>query len=218
MSGRPRLSRILLGAVLLVGLFFGLTALRTKLGGPESSLPVHGTVADFAFQSQTGRRITRDDLFGHVWIADFIFTRCAGPCPRMTADLARIAGDLSAFPELRLVSFSVDPEYDTPAVLAEYAATYSADPERWYFLTGEKAKIFRLAIESFKMGAADGENAQDPVLHSTRFVLVDRKGQIRGYYDSSDPMQLSALSRDAAALHGAQPAHAAHAPLTGGGR
>jgi protein SCO1/2 len=99
------------------------------------------------------------------------------------------------------VSFSVDPERDTPAVLAEYARGYSADGERWYFLTGDKAAIFKLAKESFHVGAADGD-ATDPVMHSTRFVLVDRTGKIRGYYDSNDPAQLAALSRDAATLHG----------------
>lgn len=202
MSSSPRLSRMLLGGALLAVLVLGALALRNRMMQPAlESLPSRGQVADFALQSQTGRQITRADLLGKVWIADFIFTHCAGPCPRMTADLARIAGDLTSFPDLMLVSFSVDPERDTPAVLAEYARGYSADAERWYFLTGDKAAIFKLAKESFHLGAADGD-ATDPVMHSTRFVLVDRTGKIRGYYDSNDPAQLAALSRDAATLHG----------------
>jgi cytochrome oxidase Cu insertion factor (SCO1/SenC/PrrC family) len=193
---------MLLGGALLAVLVLGALALRNRMMQPAlESLPSRGQVADFALQSQTGRQITRADLLGKVWIADFIFTHCAGPCPRMTADLARIAGDLTSFPDLMLVSFSVDPERDTPAVLAEYARGYSADAERWYFLTGDKAAIFKLAKESFHLGAADGD-ATDPVMHSTRFVLVDRTGKIRGYYDSNDPAQLAALSRDAATLHG----------------
>jgi protein SCO1 len=202
MSGSPRLSRMLLGGALLAVLVLGALALRNRMVKPMDALPDRGQVADFTLQSQTGRQITRADLLGKVWIADFIFTHCAGPCPRMTADLARIAGDLTSFPDLRLVSFSVDPERDTPAVLAEYARGYSADAERWYFLTGDKAAIFKLAKESFHVGAADGDNAADPVMHSTRFVLVDRTGKIRGYYDSNDPAQIAALSRDAATLHG----------------
>jgi protein SCO1/2 len=202
MSSSPRPSRMLLGGALLAVLVLGALALRNRMVQPAlESLPTRGQVADFALLSQTGQQITRADLLGKVWIADFIFTHCAGPCPRMTADLARIAGDLTSFPDLRLVSFSVDPERDTPAVLAEYARGYSADAERWYFLTGDKAAIFKLAKESFHVGAADG-NATDPVMHSTRFVLVDRAGKIRGYYDSNEPAQLAALSRDAATLHG----------------
>jgi protein SCO1/2 len=192
---------MLLGGALLAVLVLGALALRNRMVKPMAALPDRGQVADFELQSQTGRQITRADLLGKVWIADFIFTHCAGPCPRMTADLARIAGDLTSFPDLRLVSFSVDPERDTPAVLAEYARGYGADAERWYFLTGDKAAIFKLAKESFHVGAADGD-ATDPVMHSTRFVLVDRSGKIRGYYDSNDPAQLAALSRDAATLHG----------------
>ena len=202
MSSSPRPSRMLLGGALLAVLVLGALALRNRMVQPAlESLPTRGQVADFALLSQTGRQMTRADLLGKVWIADFIFTHCAGPCPRMTADLARIAGDLTSFPDLRLVSFSVDPERDTPAVLAEYARGYSADAERWYFLTGDKAAIFKLAKESFHVGAADGD-ATDPVMHSTRFVLVDRAGKIRGYYDSNEPAQLAALSRDAATLHG----------------
>jgi len=209
MSSHPRLSRMLFGGTLLLILFFGAAALRKQLTTPTDALPDRGEVADFTLQSQTGAQVTRADLLGKVWIADFIFTHCAGPCPRMTADLARIAGDLTSFPDLRLVSFSVDPERDTPAVLAEYARGYSADNARWFFLTGDKAAIFKLAKESFHLGAADGEAAADPVMHSTRFVLVDRAGKIRGYYDSNDPMQLAALSRDAATLHGPPAAGAA---------
>jgi protein SCO1 len=201
-GGRPRFSRILIGGLLVAAFFFGLTALRTKLGGRAAALPTHGTVADFALQSQTGRRVTRDDLFGQVWIADFIFTHCAGPCPRMTADLARLSQDLTSFPDLRLVSFTVDPERDTPEVLAGYAKSYDADPHRWYFLTGDKKVIQRLATQSFKVSAS-GAQGEDPVMHSTRFVLVDRHGRIRGYYDSNEPQQIAALSRDAAALHSA---------------
>ena len=208
MTKNPRLSRMLLGGILLAGLFFGAAALRKHLATPADVLPDRGEVADFTLQSQTGAQITRADLLGKVWIADFIFTHCSGPCPRMTADLARIAGDLTSFPDLRLVSFSVDPERDTPAVLAEYARGYSADNARWYFLTGDKTAIFKLARESFHVGAADGK-PDDPVMHSTRFVLVDRAGKIRGYYDSNDPMQLAALSRDAATLHGTPAAGAA---------
>jgi protein SCO1 len=199
---RPRLTRMVAGGALLAALILGAAALWARLGGsrPAGDPPLHGAVADFALRSQTGEEVTRHSLAGLVWIADFVFTRCAATCPQMTAEMARLQSDLAAFADLRCVSFSVDPEHDTEAVLRAYAAGYEADPERWLFLTGDKAAIYRLAHESFRLGAAEAEGGPEPILHSTRFVLVDREGIIRGYYDSAEPEKLRALRRDAIAL------------------
>lgn len=136
-----------------------------------------------------------DDLRGKVWVADFIFTNCAGPCPRLTSHMSRLQEALAGVAgggEVRLVSFSVDPEKDTPEVLAEYGRRFRADFTRWSFLTGGKQAIYDLIFEGFKLAIDDGALSKDGtpgpgiITHSVRFVLVDREGRIRGYYPGED--------------------------------
>jgi protein SCO1/2 len=147
-------------------------------------LPVYGQVPDFQLTSQTSEPFDRKALDGKVWVADFIFTHCSGPCPRLSAQMRRVQTAVTELPDVRLVSFSVDPERDTPAVLAEYAARYHAQPGRWFFLTGDRKTLDALDRRAFMLGNVDGT-----LEHSTRFVLVDRQGKIRGYYgtDQDDP-------------------------------
>ena len=199
---RPRLTRMVAGGALIATLVLGAAALWARLGSPRpgADLELHGSVGDFSLRSQTGDEVTRSSLAGQVWIADFVFTRCAATCPQMSREMASLQTDLAAFPDLRCVSFSVDPEHDTESVLNTYATGYGADPTRWLFLTGDKAAIYRLAHENFHLGAAEANDGPEPILHSTRFVLVDREGIIRGYYDSAEPERLRALRRDAVAL------------------
>jgi len=199
---RPRITRMVTGGALLAALVLGVAALAARFGSsrPTGDLDRHGPVGDFALRSQTGEEVTRGSLAGQVWIADFVFTRCSFTCPQMSREMAQVAADLARFADFRCVSFSVDPEHDTETVLAAYAANYGADPGRWVFLTGDKGLIYRLARESFHLGAAEAEGGPEPILHSTRFVLVDRAGTIRGYYDSAEPERLRALRRDAVAL------------------
>jgi protein SCO1/2 len=190
------------GGALLAALVLGAVALWARLGGPRpaADLELLGNVGDFSLRSQTGEEVTRNSLAGQVWIADFVFTRCAATCPQMSREMSRLQSDLAEFSDLRCVSFSVDPEHDTETVLHAYGTGYGADPARWLFLTGDKAAIYRLAHESFHLGAAEATGGPEPILHSTRFVLVDREGIIRGYYDSVDPERLRALRRDAVTL------------------
>lgn len=154
-------------------------------------LPEFGTVPEFKLTERSGRDIERAGLDGRVWAANFIFTRCPGPCPMMSVRAQELT---RALPDLTMVSFTSDPEFDTPEVLAKYAVKYKANPKQWLFLTGPKAEMSRIAKE-FKFGGID-----QPDMHSTRFVLVDGKAQIRGYYDSNDPEALARLRRDAQAL------------------
>jgi protein SCO1/2 len=164
------------------------TLLRTQ---PTS--PAYGRVNDFTLTEASGKPVSLADLNGKVWIASFIFTRCAGSCPVMTHHLARMQAELSVRDDLKLVSVSVDPVRDTPAVLAKYAAEYGADRSRWWFLTGEKATIRRLSQETFKLALDD---STDTILHSTKLVLVDRNAAIRGYYDGLDVETLKQLKCD----------------------
>jgi cytochrome oxidase Cu insertion factor (SCO1/SenC/PrrC family) len=167
---------------------------------PVQELGDLGAVPEFCLVSQTGDSVRLGELRGRPWIADFIFTSCASSCPMMTGQLQALEKALADEPRIRLVSFSVDPERDTPARLAEYAAEYGARPERWLFLTGEKAALRQLSIEGFHLPAGDATpedvaRGAEAVMHSTRFVLVDAQGHIRGYYDGGDEKAMESLGR-----------------------
>ena len=163
-------------------------------------LPLYGQVPDFSLTRETGQSLSGRDLMGRVWVADFIFTRCAGPCPLMTMRMAELQTELHNLDGVRLVSFSVDPEYDTPEVLARYAGDYGADPDRWTFLTGDRRAIYDLSIKGFKLAVATGGDYEHLILHSTKFVLVDHAAGIRGYYDGTDPEDRKKLAADVRAL------------------
>jgi protein SCO1/2 len=162
--------------------------------------PVLGEVPDFALTNRDGRAVHRADLAGQPWLADFVFTRCAATCPMMTMRMARLDRDLPADLPVRLVSFTVDPDYDTPAVLERYARSFKA-PDRWLFLTGGREELHRLSKEGFKLAIDAGGGPQDePILHSTRFVLVDGEAKIRGYYEAFDEASMQKLRRDLESL------------------
>jgi protein SCO1/2 len=141
-------------------------------------LQVLGEVPQFTLVAETGQPFDSRTMDGHVWVADFIFTTCDGPCPMMSSTMRRLQDQTATeFPELRFVSFTVDPARDTPPVMAEYAKRYRRDPNRWFFLTGDQAALHNLSLDGFKLQSVDGS-----MTHSTRFVLVDRQRRIRGYY------------------------------------
>ena len=154
-------------------------------------LPVLGEVADFHLTSQTGETIDLHSLQGHVWVADFFFTTCPGPCPRMSDQMRQIQAATSSTPDVKLVSFTVDPAHDTPVVLAAYAKHFLAQPSRWYFLTGAQGTLNDLGLHGFKLNPVDGS-----LDHSTRFVLVDRRARIRAYYTTSEDGFLKPLLED----------------------
>ncbi|HSS52066.1 MAG TPA: SCO family protein [Thermoanaerobaculia bacterium] len=164
---------------------------------------------DFKLTNRDGRTVTLKDLAGEPWIADFIFTRCPASCPMMTARLARFDRDLPRDLKVRLVSFSVDPKNDTPAALEAYAKSFKA-PDRWLFLTGDGEQIYRLSKEGFKLAidntpppgatAATATPTAEPILHSTRFALVDGQGRVRGYYEAFDEESMKKMEQDLRAL------------------
>jgi protein SCO1/2 len=164
-----------------------------------ADLPILGAVPEFSLKAQDARVVTRAELDGKIWIADFIFTSCAGMCPMMTGEMRRLQEKLPA--EVRLVSFSVDPAHDTPEVLAAYAARNGADLNRWVFLTGDKQALYKLSIEGFKLAVDDTVGTPaEPVTHSSRFALIDRAGKIRGYYGIEDADAMKRLVVDAQRL------------------
>jgi protein SCO1/2 len=175
-----------------------------RLRRPEPP-PVLDSAPAFTLTNRDGRAVRSQDLAGKPWIADFIFTRCPASCPLMTARMARLDRELARDHDVKLVSFSVDPDHDTPAVLESYAESYKAPP-RWLFLTGGKAEMYRISRQGFKLGieipapSAPGGPLVEPILHSTRFVLVDGLGRIRSYYDGFDEESMKKLRRDLEAV------------------
>lgn len=172
----------------------------------ERQLPVLGSVPQFFLTAEDGRAVTRNDLADKLVVADFIFTHCAGTCPIMTESMVRLQSELAGYPDVHLVSFSVDPERDTPDVLKKYARAHGAIPGKWTFLTGEKKAIYELTRKGFRLGLAEeGGSPEEPILHSSKFVLVDRRVQIRGYYDGTEDAGLRKLIHDVRILREEHP-------------
>jgi protein SCO1/2 len=170
----------------------------------QESLPILSTVTDFTLTERSGRPFGLNDLRGQVWVADFIFTNCAGTCPIMTTAMTEIQKTALAekLDGVKLVSITVDPERDTPEVLQRFAGGYGALKDHWYFLTGDGAAIQQLANKGFLLSAATGGGSEDePIIHSNRFVLVDRQGRIRGYYDGTDEENVAQLLKDLKRLY-----------------
>lgn len=191
--------QLILVAVMLVAVGFWAALKHVK-----TELPDYGPVSAFHFQDQNGQDFSDEQLENKVWVAGFIFTRCMGPCPMISAKMAELKKRLHYSSRFALVSFSVDPEYDTPERLAEYAEKFKREGKpRWTFLTGDKEKIYRLAVQTFKQAASEdvSENdIQQRFMHGTRVVLVDSRGHIRGFYDSQDPKMADTLERDIRAI------------------
>lgn len=156
----------------------------------------YGAAPEFNLTERSNRKVTRQDLAGKVWVADFIFTHCAGSCPTMSSNMRKLQDKL--FEDIRLVSFSVDPYRDTPEVLTEYANRYGADRDRWLFLTGDPETIQKLSVGGFKLALDPTSGTEaEPITHSSRFVLVARDGNIHGYYGTEEPKDLDRLVKDA---------------------
>jgi cytochrome oxidase Cu insertion factor (SCO1/SenC/PrrC family) len=165
-----------------------------------ADLPILGVLPEFNLTDQRGAASGLRQLRDKVWIGNFVFTRCQATCPRQTAELTKLQEKLrkhAAWDDIRLVSISVDPEHDTPEVLANYARTAEADPEHWKFLTGSREKIWELSRNGFKLPVGENpKNADMPLFHSPKFVLVDFYGRIRGFHDGLSAEGIAELSRD----------------------
>jgi protein SCO1/2 len=168
----------------------------------EPPLPVYWQIPAFQLTAQSGQPFDSKSLEGDIWVADFVFTTCPGPCPRMSAQMRGVQSAVEGMPGVKLVSFTVDPKNDTPAVLAAYATRYRAEPGRWFFLTGEQAALETLCRNGFKLGDVDGS-----LVHSTRFVLVDRHSRVRGFYSSLEDGAMGKLLHDIRMLAGEKPAN-----------
>ncbi|QDU63090.1 hypothetical protein Pan216_39650 [Planctomycetes bacterium Pan216] len=161
-----------------------------------------GTVPPFALTERDGRTITEKDLAGRVAVVGFIFTRCHESCPMVTGVMAQLRQELPS--DVQFISISVDPRYDKPEVLRQYASNFKADPERWWFLTGERDPVYSLIRDGFKVGVAENPDPKrlpgELVSHTTRLAVVDGQGHLRGYFDTRDPAAIDLLKRKVGAL------------------
>lgn len=190
MFSRPLLVLAVLAVMLLVmatGSYYIIE--RAELS--RSQLPVFGEVIPFEFVSSGGQPFGLEQLKGRISVVDFIFTRCQGPCPIMGGHMSELYELYAGSDLIQMVSISVDPDYDTPEVLAEYALGFGVDDRRWVFLHGSADSVAILCESGFKL---NGEDL--PAAHSTRFVLVDPTGTVRGYYSGLDDDGIKAITGD----------------------
>jgi protein SCO1 len=206
-SARSPAERLILagvGIVLAVVVLLGARALFAPGPSREPEIPVFDPVPAFSLTSSDGATVTLETLRGRLWVADFIFTRCTGVCPLLSGRMLALQRALRGRDDIRLVSFSVDPDYDTPAVLAAYARDHGADASRWLFLTGRREVLHALIGKGFHLAVAqapDGTVAPGELItHSDRLVLVDREGRMRGYYHGSEEETVRRLLADIDAL------------------
>jgi cytochrome oxidase Cu insertion factor (SCO1/SenC/PrrC family) len=175
--------------IVTLGAALFLAQLKSDLVAGSASLPVIGPVPAFALTNQLAEPVTLADFKGRVWVADIIFTRCAGPCPIMTSKMRELQDALAPDSTARLVTLTTDADYDTPPVLQKYAEKFGAQAGRWVFLTGDKRDVASLAIDGLKLTAVakpPGERTDpaDLFVHSTIFVIVDKAGQLRGSFQT----------------------------------
>jgi protein SCO1/2 len=180
-------------ALALVVVGIGLAAVRQQLrrsAGPP--LPVLYGVTDFQLTNHLGQSVTLADLRGKVSVVNVIFTRCPGPCLTMSRQFAKLQNQLPADGSVRLVTLTIDPEFDTLEVLKGYGAKLGNDPERWWFLTGALPELRRVAIDDFKFvavpkDAGQQESKDDLFIHSTYFMILDQRARVRAIIESAEP-------------------------------
>ena len=165
----------------------------------QRAVSSYGSVPEFQLINQDGKNFGSADLRGKIWIADFVYSTCPGPCPMISSRMSELQKPLDKT-DVHLVSFTVDPAKDTPEVLRTYAERLRAEPGRWDFLTGQQSAIYNLSRNGFKLAVSDGSDAQGIPVHSTRMILVDRHGEIRGYYDATEADAVTKIIADTSHL------------------
>jgi len=179
----------LLLVLVVLCLAYALSLMELSRVHQKPVLPVIGPVAGFTLTNQDGRVTTLADLSNHVWVADIIFTRCAGSCPIMSGQMKSLQEALPPASQAKLVTLTTDPDFDTPPVLKKYGDRFDADSNRWMFLTGAKLDLATLAANSLKLTAVpikpeDQKNPADLFVHSTIFVVVDKQARLRGTFET----------------------------------
>jgi protein SCO1/2 len=164
--------------------------------GPEGENGQPHYVSDFKLVDQNNEVITQEQYKNKIYVADFFFTTCLGICPIMTEEMIRVYKAYKDEPDVLILSHTVDPQHDTPEVLARYAQNRGVNSEKWHFVTGDKKQLYDLARYSYLVDATEGDNGPNDFVHTENFALVDRDGRIRGYYDGTDSVEVKKLIGD----------------------
>ena len=157
---------------------------------------IYHTIPPFEFNSHDGSVVNNRTFAGSIYVADFFFTNCQGVCPKMTNNLTEVQRVFIDFHDVKILSHTVDPKRDSVEALSNYADQYSARPGKWYFVTGKKKELYQLARKGYFITASDGDGSDQDFVHSEKFVLVDKSGMIRGYYDGTDGEDVVELIED----------------------
>ena len=190
---------VLLGSPLVVATVFFFVWRAQVNHFANRAVESYGTVPLFQLINQNGQPFGSAQLNGKIWIADFIFTTCPGPCPMISTRMSELQKPLEKT-DVHLVSFTVDPAKDTPEILRGYAEKLRAESGRWDFLTGAQSTIYNLSQNGFKLAVSDGSDETGTPVHSTRMILVDRHGEIRGYYDATEADAVTKVLADTSHL------------------
>jgi cytochrome oxidase Cu insertion factor (SCO1/SenC/PrrC family) len=189
--------------VVIVVLFVGVAVMMlfrsrgTALDTSAKPLPVVGQVPEFSLTERSGKTVTHADLLGTVWVADFVFTTCAGPCPELSLRMRSLQKDIVKYGgKVKTVSFSIDPTYDQPPVLQAYAKRYQADPDLWWFLTCNDDKMMHDLVKAGFLQAVTPAGGGAPIIHSTQFVLIDQQGRIRSWHDGLQVASKALILKD----------------------
>jgi protein SCO1/2 len=171
-------------SALLVVAVAGATYLRLNYARP--ALPELKRLPDFALTERSGKSVRLQDLRGKVLLVDFIYSECPGPCPMISSRFSALQPMVLQNPDTLLVSVTLNPSRDTPEVLRQYADRFHASPDRWLFLTGDKSKVNDLVTNGFMLTVLDSNDPKQPIIHSTKIALVDKRGVVRAYFDADD--------------------------------
>ena len=193
---------VLMLAVTMSAAVFCLVQNRDTVASIARLVPVESasTVPDFSLTDQQGRTIGAKQLHGQVWVADFVFTRCSGPCPTLSHHMGNLQGEFVRDADVKLVTFTLDPVNDTQPVMADYARRFHADDARWLFLTGPDERAMHELVEKGFLQSVRAATADAPIVHSTYFVVVDRQGRMRAFHDGLDPESRGSLVASVRAL------------------
>lgn len=162
-------------------------------GPADENEKVNHRVSNFSLTDQDGKVVSQKNFEGKIYVADFFFTTCPSICPRMTGQMQRVYEKYKDRADVMFLSHTVNPEKDTPEVLAEYARKHNADISKWIFATGDKKQIYELARNSYLVDASQGDGSENDFVHTQNFALVDKDKRIRGYYDGTDEKDVDKL-------------------------
>ncbi|PCJ80806.1 MAG: SCO family protein [Flavobacteriales bacterium] len=154
---------------------------------------IYHTIPEFEFVNQYGEKVSHKDFEGKIYVTDFFFTTCKSICPIMSNHMSRVQDSLVNMKDVLFLSHTVDPEYDSVHVLLDYAQTMGAEKGTWHFVTGEKKELYNIARKGYFITAMEGDGGPEDFIHSEKFVLIDKQGRIRGYYDGTDEEDIDRL-------------------------